>query len=90
MRKQSAWDSPLKKTLTNNEILSQALLFLAAGFETTATSLEFIAYNLAMHPSVQEKLIDEVDQVLENNVKKNSTFSASKSWIIIKMRVSLN
>lgn len=62
------WNGPLKKTLTNKEILSQSVLFLLAGYETTATTLEFITYNLAMNPDVQEKLIHEVDAVLENHV----------------------
>lgn len=66
--KASSWNGSMKNTLNNNEILSQALLFLAAGFETTSTSLEFFCYNLATHPEVQDKLIEEVDRVLENYV----------------------
>ena len=58
----------LKKTLSDKEILAQSVLFLAAGYETTATTLEFIAYNLATHPAVQDKLIKEVDSVLEKHV----------------------
>ncbi len=51
--------------------MSQAILFLAAGYETTATTLCFVTYNLATHPGVQEKLIQEVDQVLEKHVNLN-------------------
>lgn len=50
-------------------MLSQALLFLVAGYETTATALEFITYNLAMHPNVQEELIKEIDRVLDVHVE---------------------
>nr|AHL88981.1 cytochrome p450 3044B1 [Brachionus koreanus] len=56
-----------KKKLTVAEIFSQAAMFLIAGMETTANTLNLIAYNLAKHQDVQQKLIDEVDQVLENN-----------------------
>ena len=58
----------LKKTLTFNEILATAVLFLSAGYETTANSLCFVAYNLAMHPELQEKVCHEVDQILEKYV----------------------
>nr|QEV83805.1 cytochrome P450 [Brachionus rotundiformis] len=57
----------LKKSLTISEIFSQAAMFLIAGMETTATTLNFIAYNLAKHQDIQQKLIDEVDQVLEEH-----------------------
>jgi cytochrome P450 len=58
----------LKKTLTNSEILSQALLFLIGGYETTASTLEFVAYNLATHSSVQAELCEEIDRVTEKYV----------------------
>lgn len=58
----------LKKKLSHAEIFSQAVMFLLAGFETTLNTLNFIAYNLAKNQDVQQKLIDEIDQVLEDNV----------------------
>lgn len=58
----------LKKTLTNNEILSQSILFLTAGFDTTSTTLLFTSYNLAVHPECQEELCKEVDDVLDKYV----------------------
>lgn len=63
------WNKPLKKSLTNKEILAQAILFLAAGYETSSTTLEFISYNLATHEHVQDTLIDEVDRVLQKHVQ---------------------
>jgi cytochrome P450 len=64
----SKWNKHLKKKLTNAEILSQSLIFLMAGYETTASTLEFVTYNLAKHPHVQQKLCDEIDQVLDKHV----------------------
>ena len=58
-----------KRTLSDAEILSQCVLFLAAGYETTATSLSFIAYNLATNAKCQEKLIEEIDRVAEKYVR---------------------
>lgn len=56
-----------KRTLTKNELLSTAILFLAAGYETTSIVLCFIAYNLAMHPEYQQRLCEEIDHVLEKH-----------------------
>ena len=60
--------SKLRKTLTNTEILAQAIVFLLAGSETTSTTICWIAHNLAMSPECQDKLIEEVDTVLEQHV----------------------
>lgn len=59
----------LKKSLTAKEILAQAIMFMAAGYDTTATTLEFVTYNLAMHQEVQDTLLEEIDQVLKKHVK---------------------
>lgn len=58
----------VKKTLSNSEIVAQAILFLAAGYINPHLALEFISYNLAKHPAVQETLIKEIDRVLEKHV----------------------
>jgi cytochrome P450 len=57
-----------KKTLTNSEILSQSIIFLLAGTDTTTTTLCWISHNLAMNPECQERLIKEVDSELEKYV----------------------
>ncbi|CAF0881016.1 unnamed protein product [Brachionus calyciflorus] len=72
------WNTPLKKTLTNKEILSQSILFLLAGYETTAQTLSYIAYNLAMNPNYQDKLIQEVDDVLDRHDGKINYESISE------------
>ncbi|CAF0846127.1 unnamed protein product [Brachionus calyciflorus] len=72
------WKTPLKKTLTNKEILSQSILFLLAGYETTSQTLSYIAYNLAMNPNDQEKLIQEVDDVLDRHDGKVNYESISE------------
>ncbi|XP_064613117.1 cytochrome P450 3A19-like [Liolophura sinensis] len=50
--------------LTDTEVIAQTLLFLIAGFETTSAALAFLAYNLAVYPECQEKLIREIDSTL--------------------------
>ena len=59
----------LKKTLSFNEILCTAILFFTAGYETTTTTLCFLAYNLAMNQECQEKLCKEIDHMLEKYVR---------------------
>lgn len=57
----------LRKNLSNSEILSQSILFMMAGTETTAVTLSWLAYNLVFYPECQDKLIQEVDSVLEEH-----------------------
>ncbi|XP_066429588.1 cytochrome P450 3A29-like isoform X1 [Eleutherodactylus coqui] len=54
------------KELTDTEIMAQGLIFIIAGFETTSTTLMFLAYVLATHPDVQTKLQEEIDTILPN------------------------
>eukprot|EP00057_Strongylocentrotus_purpuratus_P011651 XP_011666125.1 PREDICTED: cytochrome P450 3A24 [Strongylocentrotus purpuratus] len=52
-----------KTQLTMDEIFAQAVLFFVAGYETTNVTLGFLAYALATNPDIQDRLIEEVDEV---------------------------
>ena len=54
------------KRLTDDEVLAQCLIFMVAGFETTGSTLSFMAYVLAKYPDVQERLLEELDEAVEN------------------------
>ncbi|XP_037521943.1 cytochrome P450 9e2-like [Rhipicephalus sanguineus] len=56
-----------KRFLTNEEILSNGLVFYRAGFETTGTAMSFMAYLLAKHADIQDRLSEEVLAVLERD-----------------------
>ncbi|XP_046668194.1 probable cytochrome P450 6a14 [Homalodisca vitripennis] len=55
-----------KELLTLEEMTAQAFVFLAAGFETAASTTSFCLYELAKSPTVQERLRQEIDEVLAN------------------------
>lgn len=38
------------------------VIFFIAGYETTATTLHFMIYNLALYPDIQQKIADEIQQ----------------------------
>ncbi|XP_032728516.1 cytochrome P450 3A12-like isoform X2 [Lontra canadensis] len=48
-------------SLSDLELVAQSMTFLFAGYETTSTALSFLAYELATHPDVQQKLQEEID-----------------------------
>lgn len=50
-------------------MVSQCVLFFIAGYDTTATTLSMTAYNLALYPECQDKLIEEIDSAMEKHVR---------------------
>nr|XP_042126002.1 cytochrome P450 3A4-like [Peromyscus maniculatus bairdii] len=70
MNSQNSKDMESYKPLSDLEILAQSITFIFAGYETTSTTLTFIAYILATHPNVQKKLQHEIDAVLPNKVQQ--------------------
>ena len=52
--------------LSNEEIVAHAVTFLLAGYETTANTLAYTSYLLALHPDIQEKLQSEIDSYFDD------------------------
>lgn len=51
-------------------LVAQCVVFFAAGFETSATTLSFTLYELAKHPDLQKRALEEVDEYLRKNNNK--------------------
>ncbi|KAK9737688.1 Cytochrome P450 [Popillia japonica] len=53
--------------LQDDDITAHAISFFADGFETSSIALSFALYNLAANLSVQEKLRNEINEVIRKN-----------------------
>jgi len=51
--------------ITDDDITAQAVVFFAAGFDTSSTLMSYITYELAVNPDIQQKLVQEIDSALE-------------------------
>ncbi|KAM9556338.1 LOW QUALITY PROTEIN: cytochrome P450 3A29-like [Guaruba guarouba] len=74
------------KSLSDGEILAQALVFVFAGYETTSSTLSYLSYNLATHPDVQQRLQDETNAYLPN--KAAPTYNAITQMEYLDMVVN--
>lgn len=54
-------------TLSAKELAAQAFMFFGAGFETSATTMSFCLYELALNPDIQDRLRNEIDTVLKKH-----------------------
>lgn len=59
------YDDFKKRGLTDEEVLINSITFMIAGYDTTATSLCWLMYDLALNPDVQDRLIAEIDTEID-------------------------
>ena len=53
--------------MTSEEVVGHARVVLLAGYETTANTLAYTSYLLALNPDIQEKLQSEIDSYFDEN-----------------------
>ncbi|XP_025103410.1 cytochrome P450 3A5-like [Pomacea canaliculata] len=49
-----------EKRMSREEVAGQGFIILIAGYETTATTLQYLTYNLAMNQDVQQRVYEEM------------------------------
>nr|XP_027231178.1 cytochrome P450 3A24-like isoform X2 [Penaeus vannamei] len=59
--------STSKQTLNELTIISQSVMFLLAGYDTTASTLAFVSILLAKHPEIQQRLRQEMSEMVEEH-----------------------
>ncbi|CAF3201353.1 unnamed protein product [Rotaria socialis] len=60
------------KALSSDEIASNIFIFVAVGYETVSTTLAYCTYVLATKPDIQEKLFNEINQNLSDDIDNDS------------------
>ncbi|CAG2182293.1 unnamed protein product, partial [Oppiella nova] len=58
--------SETDKYITEDEILANSWIFFQAGYETTASTLTFASYELALNEDIQQKLYEEVMSAVDS------------------------
>lgn len=53
----------VKRDWSDDEIIAQCFVFFLAGFDTSSTLMSFMAYELAIHQDIQQKLYEEIATV---------------------------
>lgn len=61
------------QALTDIEMLDEVNLFISAGYETTSGVSSFTAYNLALHPEIQENAYQEQLSITGGDLTKQIT-----------------
>ena len=50
--------------ITDGMMDAQGMIFISAGFETTANTIGSMIYHFALYPEVQDKILDEINDVI--------------------------
>ncbi len=71
------------KSLSEEEILSNAMIFLLASYETTMVTLQFTLHNLINHQNIQDKLRNDLRNVVDNGNNSINFSSLSKVPLLL-------
>ncbi|CAG0890363.1 unnamed protein product [Darwinula stevensoni] len=57
--------------ITEEVIAAQSLTFFVAGFDTTASMMNFLTYILAIRPDIQDRLYEEIEKNVEERANED-------------------
>ena len=63
-----------EERFSDEQIVAHSATFLLAGYETTANTLSFTSYLLCLHPEVQERLRNEIEEYFQNKPVSRNIF----------------
>ena len=75
------------KALDEDTLVATAIVFMVAGYDTTATTLSFASYLLSKHPDEQQRLQDEIDQAFADADGEFPDYSSIQSLPYLDMVV---
>lgn len=75
---------PNNSVMDEDTIIAQSILFLLAGFETSSTLLTYASYELALNEDIQQKLRNEIKDVLDKHEGK-CTYEALQEMTFLEM-----
>ncbi|CAF0819677.1 unnamed protein product [Didymodactylos carnosus] len=67
-----------EERLTMDDIQEEVDTFMFEGHDTTAAALSFALFLIALHPDVQQKLYNEIDQIFSDDVERACTMDDLK------------
>ena len=67
--------SRVSSEITDNTIVAESVLFLVAGFDTTANTLNFTLHLLAKYPKYQQIIRNELNEYISKNGTGQLTYS---------------
>ncbi|KAF7689170.1 cytochrome P450 3A27-like isoform X5 [Silurus meridionalis] len=77
------------KGLNDHEILSQSLVFIFAGYDTSRKTLLFLFYNLASNPETMKKLQEEIDETFPNQAAVDYDMMMNMDYLDAALNESL-
>jgi cytochrome P450 family 9 len=80
-------DTTVDNSLDDDGIVSNCVLFILAGYDTTQSLLLFCAYSLALHPEIQDRLRKEIEESLEET-NEEFTYDALHKMIYLDMIIN--
>ena len=70
--------------LSNDEIVATVATIMLAGYETTSNALSYTAYLLALNPTIQDRLVREINEYYDVN-PDSSLYDAAESIEYVTM-----